>query len=150
MLNLDKALQSAGLFYLQNLEHLLDTNKKIYDFDGILHGKDRDYKSKIKAAYLLKNIESISDNVFVFLDKSLSAFIYSAVSIISPGDDYSRGQHEECMLIKKKFLKKNSTQTLFIHPSYFRNHLELAESEQDYINKSPELLAILGESRKSQ
>ena len=138
------------LFYLQDLEHLLDTNKKIYDFDGILHGKDRDYKSKIKAAYLLKNIESISDNVFVFLDKSLSASIYSAVSIISSGDDYSRGQHEECMLIKKKFLKKNSTQTLFIHPSYFRNHLELAESEQDYINKSPELLAILGESRKSQ
>lgn len=58
-------------------------------------------------------------------------------------DDYSRGQHEEYMLIKKKFLKKNTTETLFIHPSYFRNHLELAESEQDYINKTPELRAIL-------
>ncbi len=47
------------------------------------------------------------------------------------------------MLIKKKFLKKNTTQTLFIHPSYFRNHLELALTEQDYINRTPELQAIL-------
>lgn len=84
-------------------------------------------------------------SVFIFLDKGISDAVYSTVSIISPGDDYSRGHHEECMLIKKKFLKKNTTETLFIHPSYFRNHLELelAESEQDYINKTPELRAIL-------
>ena len=136
------------LYYLLNLEHLLDTNKKIYDFDGIIHGKDGDYKSKIKASYLLKNIENVSDNVFVFLDKGASESVYSTVSIISPGDDYSRGQREECMLIKKKFLKKNTTETLFIHPAYFRNHLELADSEQDYINKNPELIAILEESKK--
>lgn len=134
------------LFYLLNLEHLLDTNKKIYDFDGIIHTKDGDFKSKIKACYLLKNIENISDNVFVFLDKGVAESVYSAVSIISPADDYARGQREECMLIKKKFLKKNTTETLFIHPSYFRNHLELATSEQDYINKTPELQAILAES----
>ena len=41
------------------------------------------------------------------------------------------------------FLKKNTTETLFIHPSYFRNHLELADTEQEYINKTPELKAIL-------
>ena len=40
------------LFYLLNLEHLLDTNKKIYDFDGIIHTKDGDFRSKIKACYL--------------------------------------------------------------------------------------------------
>ena len=131
------------LYYLLQLEKLLDTNRKIYDFDGIIHGKNHDFKSKIKAAYLLKNIENITDNVFIFLDKGIAEAVYATVSIISPGDDYSRGQHEECMLIKKKFLKKNTTETLFIHPSYFRNHLELAESEQDYINKTPELKAIL-------
>lgn len=136
------------LYYLLNLEHLLDTNKKIYDFDGIIHGKDGDYKSKIRASYLLKNIENIFDNVFVFLDKGAAEFVYSTVSIISPGDDYSRGQREECMLIKKKFLKQNKIETLFIHPSYFRNHLELADSEQDYINKTPELLSILAELSK--
>ena len=135
------------LYSLLNLEHLLDTNKKIYDFDGIIHGKDGDYKSKIKASYLLKNIENISDNVFVFLDKGTAESVYSTVSIISPGDDYSRGQREECMLIKKKFLKKNTTETLFIHPAYFRNHLELADSEQDYVNKTPELIAILEKAR---
>ena len=131
------------LYYLLQLEQLLDTNKKIYDFDGIIHGKEHDFKSKIKAAYLLKNVENISDNVFIFIDKGISDSIYSTVSIISLGDDYSRGQHEECMLIKKKFLKKNRTETLFIHPSYLKNHPELAESEQDYINKTPELMAIL-------
>ena len=91
----------------------------------------------------LKNIETVMDNVFIFLDKGISESIYSTVSIISPRDDYSRGQHEECMLIKKKFLKKNTIETLFIHPSYFRKHLELAEYEQDYINKTPELKVIL-------
>lgn len=131
------------LYYLLQLEKLLDTNKKIYDFDGIIHGKDHDFKSKIKSTYLLKNIENITDNVFIFLDKGILDVVYSTVSIISPVDDYSRGQHEECMLIKKKFLKKNTTETLFIHPSYFRKHLELAESEQDYINKTPELRAII-------
>ncbi len=131
------------LYYLLQLEHLLDTNKKIYDFDGIIHGKDHDFKSKIKATYLLKNVENIFDYVYIFMDKGIKDSIYSTVSIISPGDDYSRGQHEECMLIKKKFLKKNTTQTLFIHPSYFRNHLELAATEQDYINRTPELQAIL-------
>lgn len=109
----------------------------------MIHGKAHDFKSKIKATYLLKNIENITDSVFIFLDKGILDAVYATVSIISPGDDYSRGQHEECMLIKKKFLKKNTTETLFIHPSYFRNHLELAESEQDYINKTPELRAIL-------
>ena len=98
----------------------------------------------------MKNIENIADNIFIFLDKSISETIYSTVSIISPGDDYSRGQHEECMLIKKKFLKNNTTETLFIHPSYFRNHLEIAESEQDYINKTPELRAILESIKKDK
>ena len=40
------------LYYLLQLEKLLDTNRKIYDFDGIIHGKNHDFKSKIKAAYL--------------------------------------------------------------------------------------------------
>lgn len=144
MYTLDK---QKRLFYLLNLEHLLDTNKKIYEFDGIIHGKDGDYKSKIKASFLLKNIENITDNVFIFLDKGAAESVYSTVSIISPGDDYSRSQREECMLIKKKFLKKNTTVTLFIHPAYFRNHLELANSEQDYISKTPELIAILEETK---
>lgn len=122
-----------------NLEHILDTNKRIFDFDNIIHSKNHDFKSKIQAEYLLKNIENVTDNIFVFLNRGTIETIYSTVSIISPGDDYSRGQREECMLIKKKFLKKNITETLFIHPSYFRNHLELADTEQEYINKTPEL-----------
>ena len=131
------------LYYLLNLEHILDTNKRIFDFDNIIHSKNHDFKSKIQAEYLLKNIENVTDNIFVFLNRGTIETIYSTVSIISPGDDYSRGQREECMLIKKKFLKKNTTETLFIHPSYFRNHLELADTEQEYINKTPELKAIL-------
>lgn len=134
------------LFYLLDLERVLDTNKEIYAFDGIIHGK-RDYKSKIKAKFLLKNLENCKDNVFVFLNKGAGETVFSAVSIISSGDDYSRGQHEECMLIKKKFLKKNTVETLFIHPSYFRNHPELANTELDYINNSPELQNILKEMR---
>jgi len=131
------------LYYLLHLEHLLDTNKKIFAFDGLIHEKDKDKDSKIKASYILRNIENVTDNVFIFLEKGFSDISYSAVSLISSGFDYSRGQREECMLIKKKFLKENTTETLFIHPSYFRNHLELAETEQDYINKTPELQAIL-------
>lgn len=131
------------LYYLLKLEHLLDTNKKVYSFDGIIHGKDRNKESKIKAELILKNTENISDNVFVFLNKGSCENIYSTISLICPEIDYSRGQHEECMLIKKKFLKKNAVETLFIHPSYFRNHLELAKTEQEYINKTPELQAIL-------
>ncbi len=140
--NLEKQMR---LYYLLNLEHLLDTNKKIYEFDNIIHGKNHDYISKVRAEYLLKNIENITDNVFVFLSKKPLETIYSTISIFCPDDDYSRGQNEKCMLIKKKFLKKNITQTLFIHPSYFRNHLELAETEQDYVNMNPELKRILKE-----
>ncbi len=131
------------LYYLLMLEHLLDTNKRIFDFDNVIHGKNRNFESKIRAEYLLKNVENNTDNVFVFLSKGTIESIYSTVSIISPGDDYSRGQREECMLIKKKFLKKNITETLYIHPAYFKNHLELSETEQDYINRTPELKAIL-------
>ena len=32
-------------------------------------------------------------SVFIFLDKGISNAVYATVSIISPGDDYSRGQH---------------------------------------------------------
>ena len=120
------------LYYLLNLERLLDTNKKVYSFDGIIHGKGKNKESKIKAELILKKIENISDNVFVFLNKGVCSEI-----------DYSRGQHEECMLIKKKFLKKNFVETLFIHPSYFRNHLELVKNEQEYISRTSELQAIL-------
>lgn len=130
------------LFYLMNLEHLLDTNKKIYDFDNIIHGKNHDYKSLVRAEFLLKNIENI-ENVFIFLNKKSTETNYSTVSLFCPGDDYSRGQHEECMLIKKKHLKEQIIETLFIHPSYFRNHPELTETEQAYINKTPELQAII-------
>lgn len=126
-----------------DFESILDENKKVYKFDGNVHSKVRDYKSKIRAEYLLKNIENNTDKVFVCLDKGKVESVYSAVSVICPDEDYSRGQHEECMLIKKKFLKQNITEILFIHPSYFKNHLELAETEMNYINKTPELKAIL-------
>ena len=126
-----------------NLESLLDTNKKVYSFDGIIHGKGKNKESKIKAELILKNIENISDNVFVFLNKGSCENIYSIISIVCSEIDYSRGQHEECMLIKKKFLKKNFVETLFIHPSYFRNHLELVKNEQEYISRTSELQAIL-------
>ncbi|MDY6397086.1 MAG: PBECR4 domain-containing protein [Treponema sp.] len=142
--------------------HIRFLREHLYHLSGLHHFDDvvklkllrehkrtpKDFFYDLKLGYL--TTADIQNSKRYTLNKSLSASIYSAVSIISSDDDYSRGQHEECMLSKKKFLKKNSTQTLFIHPSYFRNHLELAESEQDYINKSPELLAILGESRKSQ
>lgn len=129
------------LYYLQNLEYLLDTNQKIYDFDNIIHGKDHDYKSLVRADFLLKNIEN-RDEIFIFLNKKSTEANYSIVSLFCPNDDYSRGQHEECLLIKKKYLKKNTTKTLYIHPSYFRNHPELALSEQEYINRTPELQYI--------
>lgn len=79
------------LYYLLNLEHILDTNKRIFDFDNIIHSKNHDFKSKIQAEYLLKNIENVTDNIFVFLNRGTIETIYSTVSIISPGDDYSRG-----------------------------------------------------------
>ena len=131
------------VYYLLNVERLLDTNKKVYSFDGIIHGKGKNKESKIKAELILKNIENISDNVFVFLNKGSCENIYSIISIVCSEIDYSRGQHEECMLIKKKFLKKNFVETLFIHPSYFRNHLELVKNEQEYISRTSELQAIL-------
>lgn len=137
--NLEK---QKRLFYLLNLEKLLDTNKKIYTFDNIVHGKKNNYKSLVKANYILKNVEN-NENVFIFLNKATTETIYSAISLFCPSDDYSRGQHEECMLIKKKFLKRNSVQTVFIHPAYLKNHLELVETEKEYISKTPELQSIL-------
>ncbi len=131
------------LFYLLNLEQLLDTNRKIYAFDNIIHGKDHDYQSKVRAEYILKNLENNTDRVFVFLNKKTQEKNYAAISLFCSGYDYSRGQHEECMLIKKKNLKKNMIQTLFIHPAYFKNHPELIKTEQNYINRTPEIKSLI-------
>ena len=44
---------------------------------------------------------------------------------------------------QKEVSEEEHNRNAFIHPSYFRNHLELADTEQEYINKTPELKAIL-------
>lgn len=116
------------LSYLQKIEEIFDTNKMIFSFNGIVQGKNHEYRSFVRADYLLKNKGEENDMAFVFLkrkDKDSSDF--SPISLFCPKDDYSRGQHEECLLIKKKFLKGNKTEILYIHPSFLKFHPEVVE-----------------------
>lgn len=85
-------------------------------------------KQKVELDYLKKVQATIRDGVSCASFSMLCFFKHPQLLIIT---------------LKKKFLKKNTIETLFIHPSYFRKHLELAEFEQAYINKTPELKSIL-------
>lgn len=134
------------IYYFTQLESLLDKNKDIYKFDNEIIFKNTYYNSKIDANFLLKNVIPVAndkeDLIFCFLKSDIgNEKLLSPISFFSSNIDYSRGQKHETLLIKKKNHNKGGViETLFIHPSYLKNHKELLETEKEYISAHPELI----------
>jgi len=138
---------------LEKFENILDKSLSIFEWDGFIRNYDKGTyevtrkKSEIIADYIIRApLEKDVQNklyAFIIADRGSKEFFRPVSFISEEKTDYCLNQKYVTLLVKKKRINTQDSETLYILPSYLKHHPEIIPEESIYIASHPECSVVV-------